>query len=68
MKWRFSASAMRAADQLTHFDGDLVALNHNDSARNRHIIGQNLDFILVSGIKLDHSAATHAQKLVDWHD
>lgn len=46
-------------------NSDVVTLNYNLAARDGMVIGQNPHLFMLGGIKGNHRAASHPQKLLD---
>jgi hypothetical protein len=44
-----------------------VSINDHIAPANGDHIGQNLNFIIDAGLKLDHRAAAHTQQVIDRH-
>jgi hypothetical protein len=57
----------RARQQFLDFHGDAIAADDHRALRDRHVVGENADLILLGGIELDDGAAAEAKNLVDRH-
>ena len=47
---------------------DFFALNHDFTARDRPVVGQDPDLVVLSGVEFDDGTAAHAQELLHRQD
>ena len=61
------SAVWRARQHLLDFNRDAVPVDHHNTAGDRQVIGQDLDLVLLGGIKLNDGASAEPHDLVNGH-
>jgi len=56
-----------AGQQFLDLDRDLVAADNHGAFGNRHVVGEDPDFVVLGGVELDNGAAAETEDLMDRH-